>query len=150
MNPGIEIDLQSTDQTRNADIAETDIDIRYVQESEIPLGASAIARAGFFPVCSPAMIKSSGLDSNDTFGIVEKATLLHELNSTQWSRWASVLGGKASTNPHRITFSNATISIEAALLGQGVALVNDFLDQCAARHPRIVDDQQPAQKIAAQ
>jgi DNA-binding transcriptional LysR family regulator len=54
-------------------------------------------------------------------------TLLHDGGPQQWRRWLEVATGQTPA-PHRnLSFSNASICIEAALLRQGVALANDVL-----------------------
>ena len=125
--PGIEIALQPT--LMRADLLHGQCDAEVVYLAGRPdaegLSVHLLARPRVFPVASPAFVARHQelCRVEDFLGL----TLIHEESFEQWTSWLQATG-KANVSKLRGTrLWNAHLAIEAARLGQGVALANAVL-----------------------
>jgi len=82
-----------------------------------------------FPVCHPRLLRGpKGIKSPAD---LRHHTLLHDELQTHWALWLEA-HGVGGVNPRRgPVFSDANLTLQAALQGQGVALVSDALTASA-------------------
>lgn len=106
---------------------EADASIMYSDRPELDglLRAESLARPRVFPVASPAFLARH--TKIDTLEKLVVAPLLHEETTAYWTAWlieagigrVPLLGGQRLWHSH--------VAIEAARLGQGIALANELL-----------------------
>jgi len=122
-----EVNLQPTLSHPDLARGEADAEIVYadVTEARGALMAEALVRPRVFPVASPAYLaRYPALASLSDLAAI---ALIHEESTEQWERWFA-LAGVADLPPLRgQRLWHAHLAIEAARLGQGVALANDVL-----------------------
>lgn len=96
-----------------------------------------LARPRGFPVASPAYLaRNKHLTSlNDLLG----CELLHEESMQQWNEWLSEAGVVHGPVLHGQRLWHAHLALEAARLGQGIALANEFLVEDELRSGSLVE-----------
>lgn len=131
--PQIDIRLDITDRTVDLAAGEADIAIRYGQGNWPGVSAqSMIGNEKVFPVCSPSMIEQHpGLRTPNG---LSKHTLIHDTTISSprfptWRDWFRNIGLVGDEGVQVLEFNAALMAIEAAVLGQGVALVREQLVQ---------------------
>lgn len=125
--PDTEITLQPTLAHPDLLAGEADAEIVY-RETMSPregLEAQLVMRPRVFPVASPAFIDRFAVDG----GLTDLATLplVHEESTEQWERWMEAAGIAFKGPLKGMRLWHAHLAIEAARLGQGVALANEAL-----------------------
>jgi LysR family transcriptional regulator, glycine cleavage system transcriptional activator len=75
-----------------------------------------------FPVCSPAFLRG-----RSALRDIRQHTLLHTNNSDDWTRWFGSAGLNRIDVTRGIVFNQASMAIDAAVDGQGVALARTAL-----------------------
>lgn len=134
-----EFDLRLHASTRPVDFAAQQIDaaIRYGKGPYRGLHHEALRHARFAPVCSPAL----KLRTPDGLG---RHPLLHYQwqpafrDPVDWTAWARAAGLRRLDTARGITFSDETHAIEAAIAGQGVALLDTALVARELAHGTLV------------
>jgi len=127
-HPDIDVLVDATDETVDLRKRDADIAIRYGGGVYPGLHADHIVGEAEFPVCSPDLLK--GEHPLRTPDDLRYHTLLHDLwweeeeanlwpSWTSWLRAAGVEGIDATKGPR---FSQASLAIQAAVEGHGVAL----------------------------
>ena len=123
-HPSIEVQLRAVDEKDSAFSNTADIEIRYTDKAE----GRVLFRPHFFPVVAPTVGKALyDAGCRDVTDYLSESTQICEMDGAQWAQWASATLEKPLTSKRVATFSNANIAIEAAVLGKGIALANDFL-----------------------
>jgi len=123
--PDLDIHLQVTD--ANVDFADTEVDValRYGTGHYPAAAAERIMNETVSPVCAPAYRDRMG-------GIaaprdIARCQLIHEIGmTTTWERWFAMMG-LAYPGSRGPGFSHGSMSIEAAIRGEGVALGRSVL-----------------------
>lgn len=125
--PGSEIRLQPTLSRPDLAAGQADAEIVYLFEPETRPGcrAALIARPRVFPVASPFLL--ARFPEADRLDRLPSLPLIHEESTEQWERWLEAAGEPAQSGLRGMRLWHAHLAIEAARLGQGVALANDFL-----------------------
>jgi LysR family transcriptional regulator, glycine cleavage system transcriptional activator len=111
----------------HVDFAREDVDlaIRHGNGDWPGLDAVNLSREELFPVCSPALLKSRrGIHSPED---VLQFPLLHLDYRRDWSRWLEVAGAAGEGLLHGPILNHASMLIDAAINGQGVALARTTL-----------------------
>nr|WP_224008573.1 LysR substrate-binding domain-containing protein [Aureimonas sp. SA4125] len=121
------INLRPTLALPRLETGEADASIMYSDRPELDglLRAESLARPRVFPVASPAFLARH--TKIDTLEKLVVAPLLHEETTAYWTAWlieagigrVPLLGGQRLWHSH--------VAIEAARLGQGIALANELL-----------------------
>jgi LysR family glycine cleavage system transcriptional activator len=124
-HPKIELKVSAT--MHHVDFAREDVDlaIRHGAGKWPGLDAVNLCAEELFPVCSPALITSrNGIrDPED----VLQFPLLHLNDRRDWSRWLETAAGSGEGLLHGPIFNHASMLIDAAIDGQGVALARTAL-----------------------
>ena len=122
-----EIDLRVSASANHVDFAREDIDlaIRHGDGSASGLHVTRLCAEELFPVCSPKLL--GGRSPLRTPADLGRFTLLHVNDRQDWSLWLD-FAGAAGVDPARgPVLSQASMAIDAAVDGQGVALARTAL-----------------------
>jgi LysR family transcriptional regulator, glycine cleavage system transcriptional activator len=126
-HPQIETNLLSINEAQEMAATEYDVSILYGTMENANPRQKLLLRPRIHAVAHPEIAKIFDGKPGNFASYIATQTLLHDGDPQQWRRWLELATGQTPT-PHRnLSFSNASICIEAALLGQGVALANDVL-----------------------
>jgi LysR family transcriptional regulator, glycine cleavage system transcriptional activator len=121
-----EIDLRVSASHHHVDFAREDIDlaIRHGDGTASGLHVTRLCAEELFPVCNPKLLDGRRLREPSDLG---RFTLLHVNDRQGWSQWldfAGVTGVDFSRGP---VLNQASMAIDAAVDGQGVALARTAL-----------------------
>ena len=142
-----EIDLRISASMDHVDFARNDVDmaVRHGTGDWPDLDITPLAREEIFPVCSPDL-----LDSGPPLRRPEDLAnhvLLHDLSRNDWPLWFAAAGVEPVDVSRGPQFDQASMVIDAAVEGQGVALARRVLaarDLIAGRLVRPFDITLPA------
>jgi LysR family transcriptional regulator, glycine cleavage system transcriptional activator len=133
-----EIELKVSAAMHHVDFAreEVDLAIRHGAGNWPGLDAVNLCSEELFPVCSPALMTSrNGIREPED---VLQFPLLHLNDRRDWSRWLELAGGAGEGMLHGPIFSHASMLIDAAIDGQGVALLRTALAAADLINGRLV------------
>lgn len=122
-HPNILVTLETTDQAIHFANAESDVAIRFGNGNYPGLHSEFLFREGIFPVASPDLLNRYGAPR-------EPAELLRYPLLTRdgadlvpkWAHWFQQAGVGIAALKESVRFADTNMTIEAALLGQGIAL----------------------------
>ncbi|MBB3237228.1 transcriptional regulator GcvA [Phyllobacterium endophyticum] len=122
--PNVNIWISTTDQLARFDVEDIDVAIRLGTGPYYPLHAEPLLREYIFPVASPKLIGQYGEVIN-TSDILRYPLILRSGNSAvpRWELWFEKLGFDYVVPSSGPRFPDTAMTIEAAVAGQGVALV---------------------------
>ena len=123
LHPEILVTLQSTDQAINFASTDADVAIRFGHGNYPALHTEFMFREQLFPVASPALLQRFGTPD-------EPAELLRYPLLTRdgadlvpkWDAWFKQVAVNTDVLHENVRFADTNMTIEAALLGQGIAL----------------------------
>jgi LysR family glycine cleavage system transcriptional activator len=124
-NPGI--DLRVSASLHHVDFAREDVDLAIRHgDGQVPgLHVTRLCAEELFPVCSPKLLEGrSGLRKPAD---LTRHTLLHVDDRQDWSRWLEAAGVEKVDLSHGPVLNQASMAIDAAVDGQGVALARTAL-----------------------
>src|SRR6516164_8015567 len=139
-----EIELRLTALMHRVDFAREDVDlaIRHGDGQWPELAAVNLSAEELFPVCSPAlMTERGGLHEPQD---VLKFPLLHLDDRRDWSRWLVAAGHTGEGLLHGPILNHASMLIDAAIDGQGIALARTTLAAFDLLAGRLVRPFRPA------
>jgi LysR family transcriptional regulator, glycine cleavage system transcriptional activator len=125
-HPGMDLRLHAADEPVDFRGATVDVAIRYGRGSFPGLKAEELFRDEFAPVASPHL----GLREP---GDLRRQTLIHfewyraDSETPIWSRWLARAGMRDLEPRAELTFTDESHAIQAAIAGQGVALLDLML-----------------------
>lgn len=122
-----EIDLRVSATMHHVDFAREDVDIavRHGDGTWPGLDAVRLSREELFPVCSPKLM--SGPRAIRVPADLMKHPLLHMEDRQSWTRWLEAAGIPDGAAVHGPVLNRASMLIDAAVDGQGVALARTTL-----------------------
>lgn len=123
LHPEILVTLESSDKAITFANDDADVAIRFGHGNYPALHTEFMFREQLFPVASPALLRQFGTPS-------EPAELLRYALLTRdgadlvpkWDVWFKLIGVHADVLHESVRFADTNMTIEAALLGQGIAL----------------------------
>ncbi|VVE61133.1 LysR family transcriptional regulator [Pandoraea anapnoica] len=123
LHPEILVTLESSDKAITFANGDSDVAIRFGHGNYPALHTEFMFREQLFPVASPALLGRFGTPS-------EPAELLRYALLTRdgadlvpkWDVWFKLIGVHADVLHESVRFADTNMTIEAALLGQGIAL----------------------------
>ena len=138
-HPEIELQIDATDHL--ADLARDDVDvaIRYGPGDYTGVRVDLLFKQVNIPVCSPALL--SGNPSLKTPDDLRHHTLLHvdwKSEEARWQHWLSRFASTDVADQSGPRFTMENMAVQAAIDGQGVALVGDVLVADEIRAGRLV------------
>jgi len=121
-HPGIDLRVSAT--MHHVDFAREDVDIavRYGDGHWPGLHVTRLCAEQLFAVCSPRLAAKLGRPED-----VLKVTLLHLDDRTAWSAWLQAAGVASAQAIHGPILNRASMLIDAAVDGHGVALARTAL-----------------------
>ncbi len=131
-----DIDLRVGASHRHIDFAREDIDlaVRHGDGQWPGLSVTRLCVEELFPVCSPKFIRGRGaLRVPADLG---RHTLLHVNDRRDWGKWLEAADVATADIDRGPIFNQASMAIDAAIDGQGIALARTALaawDLCAGR-----------------
>jgi LysR family glycine cleavage system transcriptional activator len=123
--PGTDLRISAT--MHHVDFAREDIDlaIRHSDGQANGLHVTRLCADELVPVCSPAL--QSGRRGLRNPADLAQHTLLHINDRTDWARWLDAAGADKVDRSRGPIFNQASIALDAAVDGQGVALARSAL-----------------------
>ena len=146
---GLEIQLQPTLTRPDFARGEADAEIVYLaEEPALPtLRAELLAMPAVFPVASPALL--ARYPAIRTLADLLTLPLLHEESTLQWEQWLAMAGLSDIPALKGPRLWHAHLTIEAARLGQGIALTNRLLAEDDLINGKLVEIPGPDVKMGA-
>jgi LysR family transcriptional regulator, glycine cleavage system transcriptional activator len=122
-----EIDLRVSATMHHVDFAREDVDVavRHGEGNWPGLDAMRLSPEELFPVCSPKLM--SGARAIRELADLLKHPLLHMEDRQNWTRWLEAAGIADAGAVHGPVLNRASMLIDAAVDGQGVALARTTL-----------------------
>jgi len=126
-HPGI--DLRVSASLQHIDFAREDIDlaIRHGEGHWPGLRVTRLCSETLFPVCSPRLLGERSRRSLRTPTDLKRCVLLHVDDRGGWVKWLEAAGVQNVDASHGPVFNQASMAIDAAVDGQGVALARTAL-----------------------
>ncbi len=121
-----DIDLRVSATMHHVDFAgeEVDLAVRHGDGSWAGLHVDRLSAEQLFPVCSPKLLDRRKLSRPDD---VLKFPLLHLDTSKAWSEWLEAAGVAGADHSRGLVLNRASMLIDAAVDGQGIALARTTL-----------------------
>jgi LysR family transcriptional regulator, glycine cleavage system transcriptional activator len=122
-----EIDLRVSASMQHVDFSREDIDlgIRHGDGNWPGLHVTRLCTEELFPVCSPKLL--AGRSAPRVAHDMQRLTLLHTNSHDDWARWLDKVGVEGVDFRRGIVFNQASMTIDAAVDGQGIALARTAL-----------------------
>ena len=119
-----EIELRLLHSIHLVDFARDEVDAAVRWGGGVWPGVEAVylMRAGLVPVCSPAL--RQGPTALKVPGDLRHHVLLHERDYVAWAQWLAVAGAREVEARRGPIIDDPTVVLQAAIGGQGVALVS--------------------------
>src|SRR5258705_4074399 len=124
-HPGIDLRVSATMHHIDFVREEVDVAVRHGDGNWSGLDAVRLCTEQLFPVCSPKLM--SGRNRIAKPSDLLKTPLLHLDDSQAWSQWFDAAGVAGAELSHGLTLNRASMLIDAAIDGQGVALARTTL-----------------------
>lgn len=133
-----EIDLRISASLQHVDLAlgEVDLAVRHGDGQWPGLSVTRLAAEELFPVCSPALLRGRNALRNPVD--LKQHTLLHLDDRRDWLKWLGAAGVADADLTRGAVFNQASMAIDAAIDGQGVALARTALATGDLRNGRLV------------
>ena len=136
-HPDIEIRLDASDRVLDLRAEEVDVAIRWVPDGPMPPGATLLIDDIVTPALSPRLLQAAPVHEPADLARWPMLDLDRSVPGTHrqnWHTWFEFAGaGPVEPAAGRLVFSFADQAVQAAIRGQGVALVRSpFLEDCVA------------------
>jgi LysR family glycine cleavage system transcriptional activator len=133
-----DIDLRISASLHHVDFAREDVDIaiRHGDGREAGLHVTRLCTEVLRPVCSPRLM--SGRKPLRTAADLARFTLLHTNDRSDWGRWLEAAGVPDVDGSRGPILNQASIAIDAAVNGQGIALTRSALSAWDLNAGRLV------------
>ncbi|GKX55358.1 transcriptional regulator GcvA [Leminorella grimontii] len=134
--PGIDVRVQAVDRDEWKMSDDVDVAIFYGRGNWSGLHVEPLYAEYLIPVCAPSlMMGENRLTSPD---MLVHHTLLHDASRRDWQAYIRQLGISNINVQQGPIFSHTAMVVQAAVHGQGVALVNNMLAQAEIESGRLV------------
>lgn len=136
-HPGTEIRIDASDRVIDLQAEDMDVAIRWLPAGALPPHASLLIDDLATPALSPRLLRGAALSKPADLARWPLLELDDSVPGTQWQSWARWFehAGAGGVEPAagRLLFSFVDQAVQAAIRGQGVALVRSpFLQDCVA------------------
>ncbi|NMP16421.1 transcriptional regulator GcvA [Thalassotalea sp. Y01] len=123
--PDIDVRIKADDDEDDTLVDSVDIAFYYGRGPWPNVHAQKIFTEYLIPVCSPMLLTSEQpiINVDD----LQHHTLLHDSSRKDWKRWYKSCGLSSKKVEQGPIFSHSALVLQAAIHGQGVALVNNTL-----------------------
>ena len=122
-----EIELRISASMQHVDFAreEADVAVRHGDGAWPGMSVTRLCREEIFPVCSPQLLR--GRRKLKAPGDLAHHPLLHVNDHAPWQRWLEHVGVTGVDGTRGPLFNQASMAIDAAIQGQGVAMARTAL-----------------------
>jgi LysR family glycine cleavage system transcriptional activator len=122
-----QIDLRVSASMQHVDFAREDIDLALRHGDGLWPGmhVTRLCTEELFPVCSPKLLGGRG--ALRSLGDIKHHTLLHTNSKNDWTQWLTRASVNGVDIKHGVVFNQASMAIDAAVDGQGIALARTAL-----------------------
>jgi LysR family glycine cleavage system transcriptional activator len=126
-HPGI--DLRVSASLHHIDFAreEVDLAVRHGDGRWPGLNVTRLCSEALFPVCSPTLLRGRGKRALRSPADLRHYVLLHLDERRDWAKWLDAAGVAGADMTRGPVFNQASMAIDAAVDGQGVALARTAL-----------------------
>ncbi|WNC67211.1 transcriptional regulator GcvA [Thalassotalea nanhaiensis] len=124
-HPDIDVRIKAADNDDDTLTSDVDVAFYYGRGPWPNVVSDKILTEYLIPVCSPLMLTSERPIVNAAD--LEHHTLLHDSSRKDWKRWFKSINTQTSNLNQGPIFSHSALVMQAAIHGQGVALVNNIL-----------------------
>jgi class 3 adenylate cyclase len=133
-----EVDLRISASLHHVDFAREGVDvaIRHGEGQWPGLHVTRLVSEELFPVCSPKMLR--GRNALRAPQDLARYPLLHLNDRRNWQAWFDTAGLDITDGARGIVFNQASLAIDAAVDGQGIALARTALTAWDLRKGRLV------------
>lgn len=137
LHPDIEIRLDASDRVVDLSAEDVDVAVRWTPQAPLARGATLLIDDVMTAAMSPRLLEGLPVDTPADLARWPLLDLDRHVPGTHlqnWSTWFDYAGaGEVSPGAGRLVFSFADQAVQAAIRGQGVALVRSpFLQDCVA------------------
>jgi len=135
--PSLDLVMQATEAMPDFRRHEADVVIRYGEEPEGDMRWLLLAQPRMLPVASPAWLATA-----PAIGSLEdlaKQPLIHEGSHDQWRRWFLAAGSARPAGLSGPRLGSASLAVDAAVMGQGIALATELFAADDLRSGRLVE-----------
>jgi len=139
LHPGIEIRIDASDRLVDLQAEGIDLALRWLRPTlPSPPDAVLLGEEEFNVACSPRLLESSGITLKspadlDQLPVLAMDDSVPSTPFSSWDRWCELAGVAPIEGAARLVFTYVDQSVQAAVRGQGVALVRTpFLDDLIA------------------
>jgi LysR family transcriptional regulator, glycine cleavage system transcriptional activator len=131
LQPDVEVRVSATDRLVDFELEPIDLAIRFGTGHYPHLFKEKLADDSWLAVCSPVFLSRHKLKSPAD---LEHHSLLQDSHVDAWPRWFAVQRKRLPQRPRYTQLTDSSMVVEAAILGQGVALARRSLslDELAA------------------
>src|SRR5258708_34252604 len=136
LHPELELALDATMGLANFRDDQADVAVRYGRGRYAGLRADRLFAVRLVPVCSPRLVRGRGAAAKRA--VLRGAPLLHDRARRNWRLWLESQGLGEVDAQRGPSFSDQTFMLQAAALGQGIALAPDALVADDLAHGRLV------------
>jgi len=145
LHPGIEIRIDAADRLVDLESEGVDVALRWVRPNLPPPANAVLLGAEEFNVaCSPRLLQTAGVTLKSASDLDQLPVLAMDESVpsapySSWEKWCSLAGIAPIEGVARLVFTYVDQSVQAAVRGQGVALVRTpFLDDLVASNDLVV------------
>lgn len=136
-HPEIEVRLDASDRVVDLEADEIDVAVRWVPVARVPAGTPSLIEDLAAPAISPLLLAGASLDAPADlaqFPLLDLDANVPGTRRINWTSWFAFAGaGEVVPRAGRLVFSFADQAVQAAIRGQGVALVRSpFLQDALA------------------
>ena len=136
-HPDIEIRLDASDRVVDLQAEDVDVAIRWVPQGAMASGATLLVDDVVTPAISPRLLQGKGLHAPAELAqwpLLDLDEGVPGARRLNWDTWFDYAGaGNVEPAAGRLVFSFVDQAVQAAIRGQGVALVRSpFLQDCVA------------------
>ena len=137
LHPGIEIRLDASDRVVDLQAEDVDLAIRWLPNGRVPAQATLLIADVLAPAISPRLLQGRQLQYPAELAqwpLLDLDDGVPGAKRLNWSAWFDFAGaGAVAPAAGRLVFSFVDQAVQAAIRGQGVALVRSpFLQDCLA------------------
>ncbi|MBX9478199.1 transcriptional regulator GcvA [Yersinia enterocolitica] len=134
--PGIDVRIQAVDREEDKLADDVDVAIFYGRGNWTGLRTERLYAEFLLPVCAPSLLM--GENGLKVPADLANHTLLHDTSRRDWMAYTRQLGVPQINVQQGPIFSHSAMVVQAAVHGQGIALVNNVMAQSEIEAGRLV------------
>ncbi|MFA3762219.1 transcriptional regulator GcvA [Yersinia sp. 2544 StPb PI] len=134
--PGIDVRIQAVDREEDKLADDVDVAIFYGRGNWTGLRTERLYAEFLLPVCAPTLL--TGEHGLKVPADLANHTLLHDTSRRDWMAYTRQLGVPQINVQQGPIFSHSAMVVQAAVHGQGIALVNNVMAQAEIEAGRLV------------